>query len=263
MAFLQRRKMLAGLVVLVVVLVGVGIVTVSAIIAELDPGDKGDTTVRFPTYTIAGLAATATSLPTVSPSPLPTEALPTPSPPAEPLPIRFFDVSPELSQVDFGVEMGAVTIDGVFPIRSGAITLEPVGDELRVYVWLEIEVDEVTADTALVETVLRGAMRTGDFPLSYYNAASQELVPVTDKVIYFALEGNLQVSGVVNDEYVMDVEAQLIGGDMTATAVAALDLSQHGIELPDVLAGSTITLTARLQAFQIDEPPPSFQPSTQ
>lgn len=158
--------------------------------------------------------------------------------------VRVFAVDPLESQVDFLTEMRGLTIEGAFPVEEGTISLEPVGDALRVHVYLKINVDEVEiSDLAML--FLRRAMETGDYPLSFYVATSRELVPVTQEEITFVLDGELEVHN-VPQPHSMDVVAQLIGSDMWAIATSELDLGLHGVEFPDLFGSSTIQLTARL-----------------
>ena len=184
----------------------------------LDPGDKGDTSTNLVTPTIETRAA------------------------------RVFDVSPVKSKVEFVTNVRGVEFQGVFPVQGGTITLEPVGDELQVHVYLEIDVDNVEAD-ALVKPVLRSSMKTGDYPLSFYVAESRTLVPVTEEVITFDLYGELDVHNVTN-AHSMAVEAQAVGQEMWAVATSDLDLGQHGVEFPALIDSTTIRLTARLWAYE-------------
>jgi hypothetical protein len=188
----------------------------------LDPGDKGDTSTDLVTPTIA--AATA----------------------------RVFDVSPAESQVDFLTEVSGVDVAGVFPVTAGTITLEPVGDELRVLVFLEIHVDAAETDNVLVTNALRGTMKTGDYPLAVYVATSTDLVPITEEEISFTLAGELDVHNQAAPHR-MTVQAQRVGSDMWAVATSDLDLGLHGVTFPPLIDSETIQLTARLQAYESDE----------
>lgn len=174
--------------------------------------------------------------------------------------IRVFEVSPTESQVEFATVVRGITIQGVFPVDGGTITLEPVGEELRVHVYLEINVDEVEiADIA--RPFIRRSMETGNYPVAFYVALSQELVPVTEEVITFALEGELDVHNMPHD-HVMNVEAQLIGRDMWAVATSELDLAAHDVEFPAIFGSSAIELTARLFMHEIEAPAFSLVPET-
>lgn len=164
-------------------------------------------------------------------------------------PSRVFVVAPDESQVDFVALVRGIELDGVFPVQGGTITLEPVGDELRVHVYLEIDVDHADTGSALITRTLQAAMHTGDYPLSFYVAQSRDRVPVTEDPIAFVLDGDLEVNNVVNP-HSMDVEAQLVGADMWAVATSDLDLGQHGIEFPALFGSTEITLTARLQSYE-------------
>ncbi len=241
-----NKRWLVIIVGVVVAGVAVAAVGIWALIGELDPGDKGDETILVD---VPALDPTAQTSPEHTPSLRP-PTQPQHTPTATMVPLREFAVAPDESRVDFLVKMQGLEFEGVFPIREGQITLEPVGRELRVYVYLEINVDEAQA-TELVTTVLRGAMKTGDYPIAYYAAQSQGLVPVTEDEISFELEGELQVHHAVNPAYTMTVQAQLVRGDMWAVATAPLDLTNHGVELPDLLNSGTIQLTAHLAAYQV------------
>jgi hypothetical protein len=158
--------------------------------------------------------------------------------------VRVFDVSAVESQVDFLTEVQGLTIEGTFPVQGGTISLEPVGDALRVHVYLEINVDDVKI-AEIAKPFIRHAMATGDYPIAFYVATSRALVPVTEEVITFVLDGELEVHNVAQP-HSMDVEAQLVGEDMWAIATSDLDLGQHDIEFPSVFGSSTIQLTAKL-----------------
>jgi hypothetical protein len=166
--------------------------------------------------------------------------------------VRVFDVSPTESQVDFTTEMRGLTIQGVYPVEGGTISLEPVGGGLRVHVYLEINVDEVEISD-LARPFIRRAMETGDYPLAFYVATSRDLVPITEEVITFTLDGELQVHNVTHP-HTMDVEAQLISGDMWAVATSDLDLAAHGVEFPAIFGSSAIQLTARLFMHEVENP---------
>lgn len=213
----MTRVRLAVILALAVLLVIVGAFIVWTQL--LDPGDKGDTSTDLVTPTLT------------------TES------------VRVFDVSPDQSQVDFVTEVGGVELNGVFPVESGTITLEPVGSELRVLVRLDIRVDDADTGNVGVDRVLRAAMETGDYPLAFYVATSRELVPVTEEEIAFDLDGELDVHNVAH-AHSMAVQAQLIGRDMWATATSDLDLANHGVEFPALIGSTTIALTARLQAYE-------------
>ncbi len=164
--------------------------------------------------------------------------------------IRVFEVSSTESQVDFLTEVRGIAIKGVYPVKGGMIRLEPVGDELRVYVYLEIDVDNVQIDD-LTKMFIRSAMATGDYPIAFFVAQSRDLVPVTEEVINFVLDGELDVHNVAN-AHSMTVEAQLIGTDMWAIATSELDLAAHEVEFPAIFGSSTIQLTARLFIHEIE-----------
>ena len=190
--------------------------------AGLDPGSEGNTSSGLVTPTIEAEQA------------------------------RVFAVAPDESRVDFTANILGLTLDGVFPVEGGIITLVPEGDELRVVVSLDINVDAVETGREEINTILRDAMKTGDNLLAFYVATSRELVPVTEEVITFVLDGTLEVNG-VPAAHAMDVEAQLVGGDMWAVATSNLELANHEVELPAFISGSTtITLTARLQAYETE-----------
>ena len=160
-----------------------------------------------------------------------------------------FEVSPDELQVDFTTEVRGVALEGVFPVKEGTITLEPVGNELRVLVRLNIDVDSVDTGSTMVDRVLRGAMATGDYPIAFYVASSRELVPVTEEEITFTLDGDLEVHNVAH-AHSMAVKAQLIQGHMQAVATSDLDLAEHGVEFPAIVGSTVIKLTARLQAYE-------------
>lgn len=187
-----------------------------------NPGDKGDTTTGLLTPTLA---------------------------PADMQPVRVFDVSPAESTVEFSTEVRGIRVEGVFPVAAGTITLEPAEDALLVHVYLEIAVDEASTGNALVDRTLRAAMATGDYPLAFYVATSRGTVPVTEDVVTFTLDGDLDVHNVAQ-AHRMAVEAQLVGGDLWAVAISDLDLGQHGVEFPAIFGSTTIALTARLQAYE-------------
>lgn len=209
----RRAVLVAGMAALAAILAGV------AVYAQMiDPGDKGDQSTDLVTPTLAAQA------------------------------VRTFDVLPDRSQVDFVTDVRGVPVEGMFPVKGGTITLEPEGDALRVHVYLEIDVDQVkTSD--LVTPVLRGAMKTGDYPVAFYVAESRDRVPVTEEEISFDLDGELDVHN-VPAPHSMTVRAQLVGGDMWAVATSDLDLANHGVEFPALIGNSTIQLTARLEAVE-------------
>lgn len=211
----QRRLILAVLVVIAIILVA-GLMVWSVL---LDPGDKGDTSTDLVTPTLSAESA------------------------------LVFEVAPDESRVEFLTEASGLEINGVFPVQDGTITLEPVGEQLRVLVQLNISVDEADTGSAGITRVLRAAMETGDYPLAFYVATSRDLVPVTEKEIEFTLDGQLEVHNVTQD-FSMAVRAQLVGSDMWAIATADLDLGKHGVEFPALIETSTIRLTAYLQSYE-------------
>lgn len=197
----------------------------------LDPGDKGDTSTDLVTPTLSAADA------------------------------RVFEVAPDESQVDFIVSISGLELEGVFPVTGGAITLEPADGQLRVLVRLEIDVDHVVTGNKNVDMLMRGIMETGDYPLAFYIATSRDLVPVTEDMITFDLDGQLDVHNVA-DPHSMHVEAQLVGDSMWAVATSDLDLAEHAVQLPALVSGSTtIELTARLQAYEVEPLDVSVTPS--
>lgn len=221
---MQKQRMRAWLVTvgLVLLIVVIGLVIVESA-RWLDPGDKGDTITDL-----------------VTPTPSTAHA-------------RVFDVSPDESQVDFVARVLGLELTGMFPVTDGTITLEPVGEELRVLVRLNIHVDALDTGNEKVNDVLRGVMETGDYPLAFYIATSRTLVPVTDEVIEFELDGDLDVHNVAQP-HTMHVAAQLIGGDMEAVALSNLELADHGVEMPALMGSTIIELKAQLWAYEVEAP---------
>jgi polyisoprenoid-binding protein YceI len=218
MIFRQRRRGFIGFFVAVLVTITAASVAFSQ---WLDPGHKGDTSTDLVTPTIAADNA------------------------------RVFSVLPEQSQVDFTVEMRGIKFDGVFPVQEGTITLEPVGNELRVIVRLNIDVNAVETGNPALNQVLRATMATGDYPIAFYVATSREFVPVTSEEIEFALDGELEVHG-VSASHSMSVRAQLVEHDMWAIATSDLDLGDHGVEFPSFMGSTVIQLTAHLQMAEAE-----------
>jgi polyisoprenoid-binding protein YceI len=177
---------------------------------------------------------------------------------------RIFEVAASESEVDFVTQVRGVSLNGVFPVESGTITLEPTGDQLRVLVRLNIDVDAVSTGNAAVDGVLRSraAMATGDYPIAFYVATSRDLVPVTAEEITFWLDGTLEVHGVPHT-HSMFIRAQEVGHDMWAVATSDLDLANHGIEFPAIFGTTVIQLTAHLQAYEILDRPVTETPPTQ
>ncbi len=208
-----------GIGLLLAVLIGVALWAGSGL--WLDPGSKNDRTSDLITPTLTTAA------------------------------VRVFAVAPEESRVDFVAEVRGLDLTGVFPVESGTITLEPVGEHLRVLVELNINVDRVDTGNPAIDRVLRGSMETGNYPVAFYVATSRDLVPVTDKEIMFVLHGDLEVHNVPHS-HAMDVTAQLVGSDMWAIATSPLDLGEHGVTFPALIGSTAIDLTAHLQAYETD-----------
>ena len=219
MRSISRRGAAVLLLLLLVVLVGVLLVTSR----WLDPGDKDDRTTDLVTPTLA--ASTA----------------------------RVFTVDASSSRVDFVAEVRGVQLKGVFPVEAGTITLEPVDEDLRVLVQLNIDVDHVDTGNAAVDQVLRVGMATGDYPIAFYVATSQDLVPVTEEPVSFTLDGTLDVHN-VEHAHSMSVDAQVVGSDMDAVARSALDLADHGVQFPAIFGSTAIALEAHLVAQEGDVP---------
>lgn len=217
--FRQRRRLFIGLVAALFILAGIVGITVWQ---QLDPGSKHDTSTDLVTPTLSTRN------------------------------VLVFSVSPQESKVDFTTEVRGVTLQGVFPVEEGTITLEPVGDQLRVLVQLNINVDAVKTGNTMVDRVLRVAMATGDYPIAFYVATSHDLVPVTEQEIAFTLDGDLEVHNVTH-AHSMAVKAQLVKGSMWAVATSDLDLSNHGVEFPSFVGSTIIKLTARLQAYEVKD----------
>ncbi len=212
----QRRRLFIALLIAVLIMITAASVAFSQ---WLDPGDKGDTSTDLVTPTIAAESA------------------------------RVFDVVPEESKVNFTVEMRGITFDGVFPVQEGSITLEPVGDQLRVIVQLDIDVNAVETGNPGLNQILRATMATGDYPVAFYVATSHDLVPVTEAEIAFTLDGELEVNNVAA-AHAMTVKAQLVDHNMWAVATSDLDLGLHGVEFPSFMGSTVIKLTARLQMVE-------------
>ena len=165
MILTQRRRLILGLLAAILIAITAASVAFSQ---WLDPGDKGDTSTNLVTPTIAADTA------------------------------RVFEVLPDELQVDFTVEMRGIKFNGVFPVQEGSVTLEPVGDELRVIVRLNINVDAVDTGNDGLNQILRATMATGDYPLAFYVATARDLVPVTQEEISFTLDGELDVHNVAS-----------------------------------------------------------------
>ncbi|MCZ7539040.1 MAG: YceI family protein [Anaerolineae bacterium] len=210
---LRRRTLSASLVL------AAALLALLAAVTWLDPGSKNDRTTSLVTPTLAARSA------------------------------RVFAVAADESRVDFTASVRGMTLAGVFPVERGTITLEPVGEALRVLVALEIDVDSVETANPAISQVLRAAMASGDYPIAFYAATSRGLVPVTEEEIAFALDGELDVHNVAHP-HAMDVRAQLVGGDMWAVATSPLDLANHGVAFPAIFGDTTIQLTAHLQAHE-------------
>lgn len=187
----------------------------------LDPGDRRDTTSNVTPATLA---------------------------PQSPPP-RVFEVDPAASKVDFTAQVAGVALEGVFPVRGGTITLEPVEQQLQVHVALEIDVDGLATGNAVFDRALRAALESGDYPLAFYVAASDGRVPVTQERVVFMLTGDLQLHNVVQP-HPMRVDAQVIGARLDAVATSTLNLEDHGVELPALLGSPAITLRAVIAAVE-------------
>jgi len=201
------------------ILLAATLLALLAAMTWLDPGSKNDRSSGLVTPTLAARSA------------------------------RVFAVAADESRVEFTTSVHGVPLAGVFPVERGTITLEPVGEALRVLVALEIDVDSVETANPAISQILRAAMATGDYPIAFYAATSRDLVPVTEEEVVFALDGELDVHNVTHP-HAMDVRAQLVGGDMWAVATSPLDLADHGVEFPAIFGDTTIQLTARLQAYE-------------
>lgn len=197
------------------------VIAVTLVVAGglLDPGDRQDTA------------------PDLTPPTLASEA-----PPPD-----VFEVDAEASRVDFTAQVAGVALDGIFPVRGGTITLEPVDDALRVHVRLKIDVDGLATGNAVFDRALRVALASGDYPLAFFAAASETLVPVTEEPVSFTLAGELELHNVVHS-HAMAVEAQLHAGTIQAEAVSTLNLADHGVELPALLGSPAIDLRAVIMA---------------
>ncbi|WP_162909813.1 YceI family protein [Aggregatilinea lenta] len=217
MRIISRRGAAVLLLLLIIALAGVLFVTS----LWLDPGDKDDRTTDLVTPTLAAQTA------------------------------RVFAVDAEASRVDFVAMVRGVQLKGVFPVESGTITLEPVEEDLRVLVQLNIDVDHVDTGNAAVDQILRAAMATGDYPIAFYVATSQDLVPVTEEPVSFVLDGTLDVHN-VEHAHTMAVDAQVVGPEMDAIARSDLDLANHGVEFPAIFGSTAITLEAHLSAHEGD-----------
>lgn len=216
---MRERVGRRGAAILLALLAAGMVVAAAGAALWLDPGDQDDRTTDLVT--------------------------PTPGPEAA----RAFMVEVEASRVDFVTRVRGVALRGTFPVAGGTITLEPVGEALRVVVGLEIDVDRVETGNAAVDQVLRAALATGDYPIAFYVATSEELVPVTEEVIAFAIDGMLDVHNVAQPHR-MAVEAQAVGAEMWAVARSELDLGQHGVQFPAIIGDTVITLEAHLTAVE-------------
>lgn len=164
-------------------------------------------------------------------------------------PPRVFKVDPAASKVDFTAQVAGVALKGVFPVRGGTITLEPVKQELQVHVALEIDVDGLATGNAVFDRALRAALASGDYPLAFYVASSDGRVPITEEPISFMLTGDLQLHNVVQP-HPMRIDAQLAGAHLDAVATSMLNLSDHGVELPALLGSPQIELRAAITAVE-------------
>lgn len=221
MSWPSRRLALALLLLILASLAAVTFVVAGDL---LDPGDRHDTT------------------PDLTPPTLAPEAL---------LP-RVFEVAAGESRVDFTAQVAGVALDGVFPVRGGTITLEPVDDALRVHARLEIDVDGLETGNAVFDQVLRAALASGDYPLAFFAATSEQLVPVTEEPVAFTLAGELELHNVVRP-HAMQVDAQLRAGTIRAEAVSALNLADHGVTLPALLGSPAIDLRAVITAHEASQ----------
>ncbi len=218
-----RRVALALLILALASVVAVVLVDLGDL---LDPGDRRDTE------------------PDVTPATLAPQALPA----------RAFTVDPAASRVDFTAQVAGVALNGVFPVQSGTITLEPVEEMLQVHVSLQIDVDGLETGNSVFDRALRGALDSGDYPLAFYVASSDGRVPVTEEPVAFMLTGDLQLHNVVQP-HPMHVDAQLTGATLNAVAASTLDLADHGVELPALLGSPNIELSAVIGAHDASESP--------
>lgn len=170
------------------------------------------------------------------------------------LPPRVFEVDPAASKVDFTAQVAGVALDGVFPVRGGTITLEPVEQQLQVHVALEIDVDGLATGNAVFDRALRAALASGDYPLAFYVASSEGRVPVTEEPVSFTLTGDLQLHNVMQP-HPMRVDAQLTGAHLNAVATSTLNLADHGVALPALLGSPQIELRAEIAAVEASATP--------
>ena len=213
------RSRRAALAILILILAA--IVAIWWAVRLLDPGDRGDTTPDVTPATLAPQSA----------------------------PAREFEVDPAASRVGFIAQVAGVGLEGTFPVRGGTIILEPVRDMLQVHVSFEIDVDGLSTSNALFDRALRAALASGDYPLAFYVAGSDGLVPVTEERVSFGLTGDLELHNVVQP-HPMDVSAQVTGSTLEAVASSTLDLARHGVELPALLGSPAIDLRAVIVAHE-------------
>lgn len=216
--FWTRRRM--ALVVLLLALTTLAAVILILAGHLLDTGDRRDTTPIITPPDVSGSSAA-----------------------------RVFEVDPAASRVDFTAQVAGLALKGVFPVRGGAITLEPVEQELQVHAALEIDVDGLATGNAVFDRALRAALTSGDYPLAFYVASSDGRVPVTEAPVAFMLTGDLQLHNVVQP-HPMRVNARLTGAHLDAVAVSALNLAAHGVDLPALLGSPVIELRAEIAAVE-------------
>ena len=107
--------------------------------------------------------------------------------------------------------------------------------------------DGLSTSNALFDA--RCGPRSLDYPLAFYVAGSDGLVPVTEERVSFGLTGDLELHNVVQP-HPMDVSAQVTGSTLEAVASSTLDLARHGVELPALLGSPAIDLRAVIVAHE-------------
>src|SRR5690606_8567695 len=122
-------------------------------------------------------------------------------------------------------------------------------DMLQVHVSFEIDVDGLSTSNALFDRALRAARASGDYPLAFYVAGSERLVPVTEARVALRLTGDLERHRGVRRPP-LDESAPGACSALEALASSTPALARHGVELPALRGGPAIDLRAVIVAHE-------------
>jgi polyisoprenoid-binding protein YceI len=190
-----------------------------------------------------GTSATATPAPTLT-------ALPTIPPTGTPIPSRLFNVTDNLSILNYEavLQLGGAKIGGTFAVKG--LTIKATPDTTGKYnldVDIRFDGNSVTGANDLVVSALKSNLEVDKYPYGRFLATSKMAIALGETPVDVVLDGTLELHG-VQRPFTLPVTITVTKAQLVAQGTTSLDLTDFKVNVPTAIMKSQISFTAKITA---------------